>query len=144
MHCLTRSLKTLGRCVGRRSRSAIARQAIKDVRIRNKVIELIGKLLAKELTITCSVDANSSLRKQLKETAPTMVSLLKSAISSNKSGLRSPNTDAITGLCCSILLRARSQRMNLIQRLLSVILYGAHASKQVCDSILNVCALKIA
>lgn len=147
MHRLTRSLKTLGRCVGRRSRSAIARQAIKDVKIRNKVIELIGKLLAKELTITCSVDANSSLRNrnpdvlekfrwsdlltELKETAPTMVSLLKSAISSNKSGLRSPNTDAITALCCSILLRARSQRMNLIQRLLSVILYGGHASKQV-------------
>ncbi len=44
---LSRSLKKLGRSVGRRDRNSIARQAVR----------LVGKELAKELKQACSVDS---------------------------------------------------------------------------------------
>ena len=59
---LSRSLKSLGRSVGRRNRSSIARQAMKDSRIRKKVVERMGKLMSQELTNLASLKSNSMLR----------------------------------------------------------------------------------
>ena len=47
---LNHSLKSLGRSVGRRNRSSIAHQVVKDSRVRKKVVERMGKLLSQELT----------------------------------------------------------------------------------------------
>lgn len=58
----SRSLKWLGRSVGKRNQSSIARQAMKDRGIIKKVIELIGKLLSKELTHLASLKTGSMLR----------------------------------------------------------------------------------
>ena len=59
---LSHSLKPLARSVGRRNRSSIARQAMKDKRIRKKVVELTGKLLSKELTRLSSKKVNFHLK----------------------------------------------------------------------------------
>ena len=40
--------------------------------------------------------------------------------------------DLVVGVYCAILLRGRSQRMSLLQHVISLILYCGHASKQVC------------
>ena len=61
---LSRSLKSLGRSVGRRNRSSIARQVVKDNRIRKKVVERMGKLLSQELTNLASLKTNSVLRNR--------------------------------------------------------------------------------
>ena len=61
---LSRSLKSLGRSVGRRNRSSIARQAMKDSRIRKKVVERMGKLMSQELTNLASLKSNSMLRNR--------------------------------------------------------------------------------
>lgn len=155
---LTRSLKSLGRSVGRKNRALIARQAMKDVKIRRKVIEIMGKELSKELKHVSSLKVNSLLRdrthqavesfswsqlnQELKKEAPATFSLLtqcahvkrrtrKDKGKGSGSAHRLPNDDAIVGLCMSILLRGRSQRMNLVQRILSMLLFGSHAPKQV-------------
>ena len=46
-----------------------------------------------------------------------------------------PNEEAAVGMCITILIRARNQRMNLVQRLISILLYGSHAQKQVSHGI---------
>ena len=44
---------------------------------------------------------------------------------------RSVNADLVVAVCCAILLRGRSQRMNLLQRIVSIVLYCGHSSKRV-------------
>ena len=46
------------------------------------------------------------------------------------------NVDTVVSVCCAILLRGRSQKMNLLQRIISLILFYGHASKQVSKPIL--------
>ena len=60
---LLRSLKKLGKSVGRANRSAIARQVVKDDRIRSRVIELLGVSMGKEMKKLCSKKVMSLLRK---------------------------------------------------------------------------------
>ncbi len=78
---------------------------------------------SKELKATCSVDASSILRSRDAETftwkqllapttTPTTTRVLTMCITDQKSakdknGPRSANENAIVGLCCGILLRAR-------------------------------------
>lgn len=155
---LSRSLKSLGRSVGRRNRSSIARQAMKDSRIRKKVVERMGKLMSQELTNLASLKSNSMLRNrscqaleqfswkellvELEKETPITLSLLKQCAhvkrrvhkprgEGGRSKRRIPNEEAAVGMCFAILMRARSQRMNLVQRLISILLYGSHAPKQV-------------
>ena len=155
----SRSLKSLGRSVGTRNRSSIARQAMKDSGIRRKVVERMGRLLSKELTHLASQKAGSMLRdrscqalehfswqdllKQLEKETPVTLSLLKQCAhikrrqhklqgKGGRSSRRMPNEEAAVGMCVAVLMRARSQRMNLVQRLISMLLYGSHAPKQVC------------
>ena len=155
----SRSLKSLVRSAGRRNRSSIARQAMKDNGIRKKVIERMGRLMSKELTHLASLKAGSMLRdrscqalerfswqdllNELEKETPATLSLLKqcahvkrrqykSQDEGGRSSRRLPNEEAAVGMCFAILMRARSQRMNLVQRLISLLLYGSHAPKQVC------------
>ena len=41
------------------------------------------------------------------------------------------NQSAIIGVCTAILLKHRYNRMSLVQKILSIVLYSGHASKQV-------------
>lgn len=153
-------MKPLARSIGRRNRSSIARQAMKDTRIRKIVVERMGKFLSKELTHLSSIKVDSMLRdcspttlenlswqsllKELEAEAPVTLSLLKECVhvkrrvhkckgEGGRSSRRLPNQEAAISMCFAILLRARSQRMNLVQRLISMLLYGSHAPKQVGD-----------
>ena len=47
-------------------------------------------------------------------------------------------SSAVVGVCASVLLRHKNQRMNLLQHILSLILHRGHAGKQV-----NIITLKI-
>ena len=132
---LSRSLKSLGRSVGRRNRSSIARQVVKDNWIRKKVVERMGKLLSKELTNLASLKTNSLLRNrscealeqfswqnllaELEKEAPITLSLLKQCAhvkrrvhkpcgEGGRSRRRIPNEEAAVGMCFAILMRARS------------------------------------
>lgn len=149
---LSHSLKRLGRSVGRRDRASIARQVVTDQKLLKKTVPLIGRIMAGEMKSLCSQKTASILRntdpsilesfswKQLTEElckiAPCTTELLTKSLTCFRSrrsmeGPRHTNIDAIVGLCCSLLGRARNQSLNLVQRLISVLLYGGHANKQV-------------
>ena len=161
MFHLSHSLKPLARSVGRRNRSSIARQAMKDKRIRKKVVELTGKLLSKELTRLSSKKVNSRLRdcsvgtleeltwdgllQEVGTEAPVMLSLLRECVhvkrrvhqpkakGGRSTARRLPSENAAISMSFAVLLRARSLQMNLVQRMISMLLYRTHAPKQVCQ-----------
>lgn len=139
--------------MGGRNREAIARQAVKDKVICSKVVEYLGKkVIAKEM---CTQSTDSVLRKrdpeefelgsvieEMKEHAPSTLTLLRSCLAGcrrseatdiknkGRTQSRKVEPDRVVGVCCAILLRGRSQRMNLLQLMVSMILYCGHASKR--------------
>lgn len=150
---LNDSLKKLGKSLGRRNHASVANQAVKHSKIRKNVIERLGRLMASEMRSSCSIKNSSLLRnttrndmqafkwvnvvKELKSTAPVTVSLLNECckkMGRDRSRLSAftLNSSMIIGLICAVLLRARNQNMNLIQKMISLVLYRGHASKQVC------------
>ena len=151
-----RSLKKLGRSVGRANRSAIARQVMKDDRIRTRVVELIGTHLGKEMKKLCTKEVTSVLRKadsdsvqqftiqsiieEMKTHAPSVLTVLRGCLHGRKRSRakkqksRIIDVDTLVGVCCAILLRGRSQKMNLLQRIVSLILFCGHASKRVSNT----------
>lgn len=153
---LSRSLKRMGRSIGRRNRGAIARTAIRDHRICKKLVPLLGKKMRKEMQKMCKLSTNSILRnkdpahfnveavvREMEQHAPITKSLLEDCLSGrrkssateqkNKGRTKSRIIPAqkVVGICCALLLRARSQRMNALQQVVSLILYCGHASKRV-------------
>ena len=78
--------------------------------------------LEKEAPITLSL---------LKQCAHIKIRAHKPRSEGGKSRCRIPNEEAAVGMCFAILMRARSQRMTLVQHLISILLYGSHTPKQV-------------
>ena len=64
---LTRSLKRLGRSVGRRKRDAIARQAMGDQKIRTHVLTILGHEIQKEMKEMCATTKPSMLQESTPE-----------------------------------------------------------------------------
>ena len=158
VHRLTSSLKRIGRSVGRRSRKSIALQSMKDSGIRRMVMKILAKDVRKELAALCTVRNASVMRAtepialrsfswesfgtEVKETAPSLFAVLDGSLEVHvppsrekrrKTGkTRRVSKAAILGLCTAILCRYRNQSMNLVQRLVSILLYKGGANKQVC------------
>ena len=152
---LTRSLKRIGRSVGRQNRKSIARQVVADTVTRTHIVDQLGKVIDKEMRQMCSLKVPSILRgsdpnvlrtfswskviDELKSVAPTLLRVLQSCVSVkeppskrrlHKKTVR-PKGDGIIGLCAAIVLRHRNQSMNLVQHVLSLVLYSGHSSKMV-------------
>ena len=117
------------------------------------VLTILGREIQKELKRMCAITKPSMLRastpkafasfdwnkleSELESRAPTLLSVLRSATVVNvppskarKKTYRVKQSQVI-GICAAILLRYRNQSMNLVQRILSVLLYNGCASKQV-------------
>lgn len=71
----------------------------------------------------------NTLIEELQKHTPVLLEILYLSTKTRKH--RSVNQNAIIGICCAILCRYRSQRMSLIQRIVSILLYVGHAGKQV-------------
>ena len=138
--------------MGRCNRKAIARQAVKNKVICSKVVKYLGDKIAREM---CAKSTNSILRSknfnefklscvitEMESHAPITLSLLRSCLTGRKpskasnqrrKGLtksRIIEPDRVVGICSAILLRGRSQQMNLLQHIVSTILYCGHASSE--------------
>lgn len=147
-------LKKLAKNIGQRKYPAIAKFVVKNKKLRDKVIQNLTKEIQKELTTMVSKKKQSlfrnkcrdgftkfsweSITEELQKHAPILLKLLNGCIDVKRRkrkvknpGKNRPKIDSIVGLCASIILRNKSSRMNLLQRILSVILYYGHASKQV-------------
>lgn len=149
---ITDSLKKLGHGLSKKNRRGIARQVVRDKVMLSKAIGFISSKVKQEIKHMCSYHVNSVLRKSTSEAmqsfqwktliaeliahAPTFYKVLGCCLvnktySKQNSHKQVYNAEAITGMIAAIFLRYSSQRMNLAQRLISVVLYNGHAEKQV-------------
>ena len=141
---LTPNRKHLGKAVARRSKKTIAVQCLKDQDIRKYVLKLIEREVHNEVKALCSNDADSILQQSDPEVLKsfkwnTLMSelvkytpILKGLLESTGIPRRNrPNFDAVVCLCIALLARNRNQRMNLVAKILSLIMYAGHSSKEV-------------
>ncbi len=143
-YVLTPSRKHIGKAAARGSRKAVANESMKDPVTRRYILEKVGRILRSELAAMCADMTASVLRSQSVEdmkgftwdrllneqevNAPVLLNILQSCTRTRK--LR-PNRKAIVGVCASIFLKHRFSKMSLLQRILSLVLYGGHSGKQV-------------
>lgn len=117
--------------------------------MRRKLVIKIGEEIRKELKQICSDESKSLFKNKslnalesfkwseavsdLKRIAPLLYSLLFTLTSSTKKKIPTCCTkqEIPITFCAAILLRVYSQRANLVQRLMSVLLYASHVPKQV-------------
>ena len=147
-------MKKIARSVGRRNPASIARQVLAHGRVRKGILANLCKVIKKEVACMCRNSASSILQdssptalqsfnwetliSELNNRAPTLLQLLRGAINTKRCQyLRKSRTyrvpDAtIVGMCSAIILRHKSHKMNLVQRLLSTILYMGHTNTLVC------------
>lgn len=148
---LSRSLKRFGQSLGRSNRKSIARQAVNDARIRPHLIHYLSKQITKEMkhfcsdrvkSVLCSKNLNSvqsfdikSIIQEMEKHSPSILSILRGCLAGRRASKaqkpRKFEVDHVVAVCCAILLRGRSQRMNLLQRIISLVLFSGHASKRV-------------
>lgn len=150
---VSRSLKKLGKGVGRLNRSSIARQAMNDQRIRERILNILGEKIRKEMKAMCSLTDLSILRDtspktlqsfkwdtlvaELQQKAPILTKVLRQCSQRTRKPselqrkTRRIPDNHVVAICAAILLRHRNVGMNLVQRMMSVILYSGNAPKQV-------------
>ena len=142
---MTPRWKHLGKAIARRSQKTVAIASMKDPDTRNHIMNLIRKEVRKEIRLMASDSEESFLRSQLKEDlkefqwsrlhaelsskAPILQSILTAA---TKTRVPRPNVHIVVGTCVAILLKHRNPKMSLLQKLISLVLYAGHTSKQVC------------
>ncbi len=149
-------LKTLATSVGRKNRASIARQVMKDRKMKTHIVDILAKRVQKEMAVMCSKKTSSTLRSAKPEAlenfswdtlvaevethAPTLLQVLRGIADvkhrvrkGSKPKLKStrPSNTAVVGVCAAILLRHGNVHTNLLQKMVSLLLSGGHASKQV-------------
>lgn len=141
---LTPSRKHMGKAVARRSKNAIVRELLENPVTKSYVVKKIGVLVRKELVLMCSEKTKSVLSSQsisdlkafnwkallaeLSSSAPILLSILQSCTHTGKPRV---NQDGVIGMCCAILLKFRYQKMCIVQKILSLILYAGNSGKHV-------------
>ena len=137
---LTKSLKTLGKYVGRGTKTSIVAAIMSNPQLRNNIVTAMAKEVQKEIKGICSDDYSSILRmkykvalerftwdrvwQELETKAPIFVHLLSG-------GASSTNIKPAICTCASILLKLRNPKVNLVQAMVSVVLKAGCASIQV-------------
>lgn len=152
-------MKTLVRSVARQSNKAIARQAMGHQRVREHVFHLLKREIQKDMSRLCARKSSSMLRdtsvealscftwdalcEELAVKGPPLLAILKacaevkrrkqSSIKKKGSQLKTRHCSdvAVIGVMAAVLLRHCNQDMNLVQRMVTLILYNSHCSKQI-------------
>ena len=143
-HVVTPQRKHLVKAVARKSKKAVATEALKDPITKSYIVSILGIELAKEIRAMSSDSVKSvlqssdpddlkefkweTLHSELSLHAPVMSKLLQLATKTRRPRM---NQEAVIGACAAIVINHRNPKMNLVQKLTSLILYAGHASKQV-------------
>ena len=141
---LTPSRKRMGKAVARKSYKAVAEECWKSPDVRRYIMCQLGTLLRQELKKLCSDETQSILRTQslsnnprfswsaiyceIQLHAPLLFNLL---LSMTKTRQARSNRKAVICVCAAVLLKYRFSKMSLLQKVVSLILYAGHSSKQV-------------
>lgn len=113
-----------------------------DVSIREYILRIIGRLVHKEVKMLCSDNVNSILKEdnpevlksftwqifqhELSTHAPIFMGVLESASVKSK-----PSSEVSVCLCAALIARSRTPTMTLPAKILSLVLYAGHSSKEV-------------
>ena len=143
-YTLTPSRKKIGKAVAHGSKKALAKQCMEDPVTKRHLFDLVGLSLRREMKVMVSDSTNSLLKSQevermksfswasvldeLTNNTPTLLFFLHECTNTKKNH---PNTLAIIGACAAILLKHRLNRMSVFQKMVSIVLYAGHTSKQV-------------
>ena len=153
---LTPSHKRFGKSLARGGKLSIAAQCLRDLDCRKHVVAGIGRVLRSELAVMCSKGFGSILRStspenlksfswhqvvaEMQACTPTLLHLLQSCMRT-KRGFYKHKQKSIIGFLVSIMCKYRCQQMSLFQKMVSLVLYAGHSSKQVqimaCKGITN-------
>lgn len=141
---MTPSRKKLGKAVAHGSKKAVAKHCLDDTATAKYLFELIGIRLRNELRKMSSFDVKSCLRSQTMESlqnfswsclieemdehSPILLYILQAC---TKTTTERKNVSCIIGACAAILLKHRNNKMSLFHKVISIILYSGHCSKQV-------------
>jgi len=134
----------MGKSVARGSKKSLIRHCFNDPIARSHMLNKIGQVLRHEIKVMCSDNVNSILKSpntdelkvftwdkvlsELKLHAPVLTNIL---FSCTKTKAVRENQTGTVGFIASMLLRYKYNRMNLVQKIISLILYAGHCAKQV-------------
>ena len=140
------SVKKVGKYVGQGKRHSIAVAVVENTTLRREVVLVLGSEVGKEMKRLCSDENDSILRMttkpallqftwkrvwdELQLDAPLMMSILTNFLPPSKKNDESLRPALC--LCASIFLKLRNQKVNIAQNIISLVLKGGHATKQVC------------
>ncbi len=142
---LTPSRKKLGKLVANGSRASIAAQCLRDQLCRKYITAGVAKLVRLEVATMCSDRFDSILHKysvddlqsfnwemvitEMKASAPTLLHILQLATRKKREDRNKQKM--VIGVCLCILCKFRRPTANILQKIVSLILYAGHSSKQV-------------
>lgn len=137
---LSRSLKKLGRFVGRGNKESIVKAVMENNHLHALVVKAVSKEVQSELKEICSDSYDTILRmkykvalesftwrrvwRELQNKTPTLLAILSGRCSNG------PVQPAVC-TCASILMKLRNPKVNLVQAMISVVLKAGHANTQV-------------
>ena len=127
--------------MARRSGTSIAAESMKNPSTRQALLKLLGSEVRNEIRSMSAVSFLGSgsindltefqwhrLHHELSTEAPILLSIL---VNATKTRVPRPNSHIIVGTCVSLLLKHRNPKMSWLQKMISIVLYAGHASKQV-------------
>ena len=143
-YALTPSRKYIGKAIARGRRQTVAIECLKEKTTRVYLFKRIGIIIRNELKVMCSDSTDSILSHQsvselkdftwskllseLEHYAPTFLMILRECTCTRQPRF---NRDGVIGMCAALVLKLRFSKMSLVQKLMSLVLYGGHSGKQV-------------
>jgi hypothetical protein len=151
-------LKPLAKSISQMNRLSIARNAMKDAKIRTYILGILKTDIHREMNAMCAISRKCVLRQKSKKSiacfswdkvysellkyAPTLHSVLKACVEVKrpkrprlKPGIQivdqKKRNVIVISMCGAIFLRNKNMHMNLFQKVVSLLLHSGHASKQV-------------
>ena len=130
--------------VARGSKAAIARHCLQDPIITKHILSKLSHILQTEIASLCSEKNGSTLKtcttledfcfddviEDGNRSCPFLMSILKACTSSRYSYI---NQKALQVMFLAVFCKCRSEKVNTVQKILSVILYFGHCSQQVIN-----------
>ncbi len=139
---MTPRRKRSAKTIARRSLKTLANECFSDVTTIRYLLKQFHKTIKTEInslsslqSVFCHHSPNDlkmfswdNLYNELQEKAPFLLDLLKAATET-----RNPreNRDAVICICAAVLLKYRLNKMNLVQKVISLVLHAGRCSKQV-------------
>lgn len=154
-YLLTPQRKRLGKAVARRSSKTVAKECLKNECSRNHTLNILCSSIYKEVKSIASTKVQSTLLYQSKqsitdfdwkqverEMATRCPLLLKILTAATRTRSERANRTTTIVMCLAMIVKHRNPNVNLLQKIISLILYAGHCSKQVCFSSYSCIAIK--